>query len=245
MSAEIDPVDRGVVEEQIRFPGDGRELEGRIAYADAGVPAFSALIAGPHPLLGGDMENNMVRALLLGIAARGGLSLAFQYAGVGSSEGGPRDWTEAATTFWNEGRINEESKWVRDTSAAWSALRQLSGTCNSAAIGYSFGCWAVSQDLPGSGAGAAVFISPNPVRHRFAGPNCADVPILVIHSENDFACCREDVERWCSGLHTPPRLLVVPSAEHFFRGRETAVVETVLEFLESHLTEDEPCPQTR
>jgi alpha/beta superfamily hydrolase len=85
-----------------------------------------AVIAAPHPLYGGSLDNPVVEALAQGFAAGGLGAVAFNYRGVGRSEGqASADVARAADDY---GRI---IGWLRSTPAGQAAPLCLAG--------YSFG----------------------------------------------------------------------------------------------------------
>ena len=222
-----------VIEERISVDAPGRKLEGLLGYGLADTAAFAALVAGPHPLLGGDMDNNLVCALRRGLAANGGVTLAFNYAGVGASEGGPADWPTVVSAFWENGRFDEEEAWVADTSAAAETLTRLCDRPR-VVVGYSFGCWTAAHCL--DGASAAILVSPNPKRHDFACLSGSLIPLLVIHSDNDFTGTAAEISAWTASLRDPKTLTVLDAGEHFFRGREDEVVRVVARFIDGVLS---------
>ena len=59
-----------VVVESVRFSAGPFRLEGELAYPEERRPAGAVVLAGPHPLLGGNMPNNVVRALGEGLVHR-------------------------------------------------------------------------------------------------------------------------------------------------------------------------------
>lgn len=221
-----------ITEENIRIQGQGRMLEGMLAYPDDRA-CGSALIAGPHPFLGGDMRNNVVSSLLKAMASRGAVTLAFNYGGVGKSEGGPADWPAVISMFWKDGTFPEEQDWIEDARSAIATLRQ---SCNlpPILIGYSFGCWALVSNLPESGAKAIVLISPNPKQHEFEQLSGCAVPLLMIHSDNDFTCSESEMIAWFDSILEPKLRIQLSAGEHFFRGHEESVTKTVLDFLQQH-----------
>ncbi len=222
----------GFVEENVRIQGCERMLSGLLAYPDVGADCC-ALIAGPHPFLGGDMRNNVVSSLSKALTSRGTVTLAFDYGGVGSSEGGPADWPSVMSTFWTKGSFNEEHDWADDAGSAIAALSQW---CDfpPVLIGYSFGCWTVVKNLQGSGVKAIVLISPNPKQHSFEELSACPVPLLMLHSDNDFTCGISELMAWYESIREPKMRIQLPAGEHFFRGHETEVATTVLEFLQHH-----------
>ena len=216
-------------EEEVSIAAAGRRLEGRLTYPAARRSAWCALMAGPHPLLAGDMHNNVVRSLCEGLAAGGAVSLRFNYSGVGKSEGGPDDWPSDISTFWKENHVDAEADWMED---ARSASSELCAWCDlpQVVIGYSFGCQAAAGSDPGR-AEALVLISPNPKEHDFDSLSRSDAPLLVVHSDNDFACGPDELCEWFDRLRSPKSRAMISSGQHFFRGREDEVLATVLEFL--------------
>jgi len=235
------PCDADICEERVRIEGNQRTLEGVLAYPFDSAPTRCVLIAGPHPLLGGDFHNNVVRALLQGLAAGESVVLAFNYGGIGQSEGGPADWPAVTSQFWRDGTFDEERDWVEDTAAAVAALRRW---CDRplVMIGYSFGCWTVSRQLGQGKVRAVVMISPNPKRHCLDGLRHGRAPLLVIHSDNDFTCSGEECAKWFQTLGEPKRRVLLSAGEHFFRGREPDLVRAVTEFLAEHCEEPVVCP---
>ncbi len=91
---------------EVFIPCGGIRLEGRLEEA-AGPRA--ALIAHPHPLYGGDMDNPVVVALARAFREAGYSVLRFNFRGVGRSEGahgggGPEREDLAAAREWLRGR---------------------------------------------------------------------------------------------------------------------------------------------
>jgi alpha/beta superfamily hydrolase len=218
-----------VIEERVPIPAPGRTLEGVLAYPD-GAAFGSAVIAGPHPFLGGDMSNNVVTALAGQLAVSGLAVLTFNYGGVGASEGGPADWAAVTSAFWKDGTFPEEGEWVADTASALAAMRKWRRD-RPVLLGYSFGCWTAVRNLKNVDARAVVLVSPNPARHDFDGLNLNTAPLLVIHSDNDFTCDVTDMTAWFQSVRDPKCREQIPAGEHFFKGREATVCDTVLSFL--------------
>ncbi len=223
-------IETTIIEENVRIQGRDRMLEGVLAYP-ADRAKFTALIAGPHPFLGGDMRNNVVDTLSKTLASGGGVTLAFDYGGVGESEGGPTDWPAAMSAFWKDGMIPEEHDWVDDVGAAMAATREW---CDAplVLVGYSFGCWSIANHLRDSSAHAVVLVSPNPKQHVFDDLADCDVPLLIVHSDNDFTCSVSEMMTWFESIREPKVRVQLSAGEHFFRGHEAELAKVVLEFLQ-------------
>jgi uncharacterized protein len=221
-----------IIEETVRINGQGRVLDGNLAYP-ADQAMCSALIAGPHPFLGGDRRNNVVRSLSEALSSQGAVALSFDYGGVGASEGGPSDWPAVMSTFWKDGTFKEEGDWADDAGSALASLRTWSDLPR-VLVGYSFGCWTVTKNLSKSCAEAIVLISPNPEKHSFDELATCRVPLLLIHNDNDFTCSVSDMTAWFDSIRQPKTRVQLPASEHFFRGHEKELTNVVVEFLSQH-----------
>lgn len=219
-----------ILDELTRFESDGLSLEGRLAYPESANPTFAALIAGAHPLLGGREENNVADAVRTGLAAAGAVAMTFNYRGVGGSEAGGFDWERMIADFWREGRVPEEQLWLSDAKNALNHLRTIIDAPK-VLVGYSFGCWVISQLAAAANPPATILISPNPTQHDLSGVDTASAPLLVVSSDNDFSCPLDSLQAWFTERHDPKRHALLPGAEHFFRQREAEVVENVCNFL--------------
>ena len=64
------------------------DLEGVVAQPDAGLgPWPGVVMCHPHPLFGGNMDNNVVLAVTSALNDQGFATLRFNFRGVGNSEG--------------------------------------------------------------------------------------------------------------------------------------------------------------
>src|SRR5438094_7859543 len=79
-----------MAQERIRFPAAGDQapvLEGELWLPAGERGTAGVVVAHPHPLRGGSMDNNVVWAVCQGLAAAGIASLRFNFRGVDRSEG--------------------------------------------------------------------------------------------------------------------------------------------------------------
>jgi alpha/beta superfamily hydrolase len=214
------PVDDLMVE-SVRFPAGAYQLEGELAYADGPSLAGLMVLAGPHPLLGGTMHNNVVRGLGDGLAQHGLATLRFNYRGVGGSGGPPDDPVQRLAQFWESSRVAGENEHGEDLQGAVAFLRSVAGaTLPLTLIGYSFGCSLlplVAAEHPGA---ALVLIAPTIRTHDYTRYAGLDNPKLVIASTGDFAVDADELGGWFDRLPPPRRLVVQPRDSHFFRGHE-------------------------
>ena len=72
----------------VSFKVKGLSFEGVIAQPDGDDgPLPGVVICHPHPLFGGNMDNNVVLSVSFALAERGFVCLRFNFRGVGNSEG--------------------------------------------------------------------------------------------------------------------------------------------------------------
>jgi alpha/beta superfamily hydrolase len=226
--------DRPIVAEEVRFPSGPYRLQGELAYPESGDPRGAALLAGPHPLLGGTMENNVVRSLGPGLARRGLATLRFNYRGAGGSEGPPIDVARHLALFWETSHVPDEMDLRHDVQAAADFLRRAAGAdLPLALVGYSFGC-ALLPHVAVKGPCVRILIAPTVGKHDYDVFESAADPLLAIASEDDFAAGAAQVRSWFERLPGPKELILERFDNHFFRGHEEWLADGVLHFLEEH-----------
>jgi alpha/beta superfamily hydrolase len=218
--------------ESVRFPSGGLLLEGELSYPEQPQPRAGVVVAGPHPLLGGTMRNNVVAALTHGLARRGLATLRFNYRGTGQSEGPRVDGLNNLAEFWATSRLGEEPAYRSDLISACGFLREVLGEGTPvAAVGYSFGCSLLP--LVAESGVPLVLIAPTIGTHEYEAFTKLDNPLLVIVSEDDFAAKVDSLQHWFDRLSAPRRLERGRFDNHFFRGHEQWLADTVFAFLEA------------
>jgi alpha/beta superfamily hydrolase len=220
--------------EAVRFPAGDCRLEGELVYAE-GPPWGMAVLAGPHPLLGGSMHNNVVRGLGDGLARHGLVTLCFNYRGVGASEGPAADVGTHLAEFWRTSRTPDEPHYQTDLGGAMGFLcAAVGGDLPLALVGYSFGCTLLPGAVPpDDGPTALVLVAPTVGTHDYAAFEAAGGPKLVIAPENDFAADPGQLSRWFARLPGRKRLIRPRLDSHFFRGHEGWLAATVSDFLDA------------
>ncbi len=217
--------------ETVRFRSGLWLLEGEMAYTDS-APRAAAVIAGPHPLLGGTMENNVVRGLGDGLARRGVVTLRFDYRGAGASEGPVADAATRLAQFWECSRVADEAEYQEDVTDAASFLRRAVAPVRPVAlVGYSFGCSLLAGAAGVDATTPLVLVAPTVGTHAYESFAASLAPKLVIAPEDDFAASAERVREWFGYVAEPKRLLRPRLDGHFFRGHEDWLAEVVSDFL--------------
>jgi alpha/beta superfamily hydrolase len=225
----------GLVVETVYFRAEPYRLEGELAYPEDRFPAGAAILAGPHPLLGGNMHNNVIQSLGDGLAERGLASLRFNYRGVGQSEGPPLDVAHHLAQFWETSHVPDELDLRFDVQAAVAFLRSVVGDVQRLAlIGYSFGCTLLPFAREPSQSSLFVLIAPTLGKHDYQAFETLTDPVLVIASEDDFAIDSGRLQVWFDSLPGPRKLVRGQLDNHFFRRHEGWLLETVCDFLQEH-----------
>ena len=182
--------------QKLSIDGPAGRLE--IAVNQPDVPRRGiAVVAHPHPLYGGTLDNKVVQTLAKAFVASGYCALRLNFRGVGASEG-----------VFDEGRGE-----IEDFLALADYGRRTYGEGELAIGGFSFGGFvaaAAAQQLA-----PAHLVLAAPAVGRFP---VASVPgnTLVIHGEEDDVVPLKDVLDWARPQSLP--VIVFPGAGHFFHG---------------------------
>jgi hypothetical protein len=174
----------GRIEVDINDPGGGRR----------GI----ALIAHPHPLMGGTKDNKVVTTLARALYALGHVTLRPNFRGVGSTEG-----------THDEGR-GETADLIAVARHARARYGDLPLTC----AGFSFGSFVQTRVARQVKPDRLILVAPAVSRFE-----TGEVPAgtLVIHGELDEVVPLAAVLDWARPQNLP--VVVVPGGEHFFHGR--------------------------
>jgi alpha/beta superfamily hydrolase len=195
--------------------GPAGRLEARID-EPAGPLRAVAVVAPPHPELGGTLHDRVVYHATQGLTRVGCAVVRFTFRGAGASEG----------TFTGGPGEREDFRTVIDVAVArypgvpvW-------------AVGYSFGAWIAAE------VGAAdprvtqlVAIAPPVSSYDFDAAVQAGKPMYLIHGERDHLCPVKAVQRLYGMLAEPRELVVVDGADHLFDGHVSEVADTLVDLL--------------
>ena len=205
-----------MTEQRVSLPTrDGLQLEGRV-YRGEGKGRGSIILCHPHPLYGGDIDNNVVVALQGALAQKGFSTLRFNFRGVGGSEGG----------------CGEGVTEVEDVQAAVAFVAEKDAGPLYLA-GYSFGAYAgvrgVARD---DRVKALVCISPPVAIYDFALLREEQRPKLIVTGKRDLICPANLVEELFLSLPQPKVLQIVDGADHFWWGIEDQAADYCIDFLQ-------------
>jgi alpha/beta superfamily hydrolase len=172
-----------------------------------------AVLAHPHPKLGGTLHNPVVFHCDRELNAAGFATLRFQFRGVGSSEG-----------IHDDGHGE-----VEDVRAAATWLREIAPGAPLLLVGYSFGAvcslrLACAHDVDGViaiGLPARTLGAEEVERLR--------CPLVVVQGADDELASPDDVRRLLARAGERAALRVVDGAAHRFTGRAPDVARAVVE----------------
>jgi alpha/beta superfamily hydrolase len=170
------------------------------------------VICHPHPLYGGDMENNVVRALAEAFAAAGFAVLRFNFRGVGKSGG-----------HYGEG-IGEQE----DARAALTWLSAQPGIDADQLFlaGYSFGArvtLAVTATDPR--VRGFIVVAPPVLGGQWPSLQASRGPKVFLSGARDPYAPSEVLTGLVKSLPEPKRLVVFPDTDHFFVGQERTLAQ--------------------
>lgn len=162
-----------------------------------------AVIAHPHPVFGGTMDNKVVQTLARAFVQCGWHAVRFNFRGVGASQGS-----------YDEGRGE-----LQDLLAV-IAHEAPQGPL--ALAGFSFGAFVTSHAVqslwPDRAPEQLVLVGTAATRFDVAPvPPELHGRTLVLHGEQDDTVPLADVMRWARPQTLP--VLVVPGVAHFFHGQ--------------------------
>lgn len=176
-----------------------------------------AVIAHPHPLFGGTMENKVVQTLARAFVQSGWTALRFNFRGVGASAG-----------------THDEGRGETDDLLALVAQQAPDGPL--ALAGFSFGSFVASRALqtlwPARSIEKIVLVGTAAARFDVATlPPESHDRTLVVHGEMDDTVPLQAVLDWARPQSLP--VTVVPGGEHFFHGQLPLLKNLVLRHLRS------------
>lgn len=176
-----------------------------------------AVIAHPHPLFGGTMDNKVVQTLARAFVQCGWVAVRFNFRGVGRSAG-----------VHDEGR-GELADYL-------AVVRQCAPEGSIALAGFSFGAFI-------AGSAAAPLAEARDLRKlvlvgtavsRFAVPALPEAlhaRSLLVHGEQDDTVPLASVFDWARPQNLP--VTVLPGATHFFHGQLPLLRSLVVRHLDS------------
>jgi alpha/beta superfamily hydrolase len=191
----------------LTLQGGAGAIEALADAPDAGVwpaPVGTVVVAHPHPLFGGTMDNKVVQTLARAYVQCGWRAVRFNFRGVGASAGEHDE---------GRGEVGDMLAVIEQATSPGDAL---------AIAGFSFGAYVATQviaNLYPDRALASVALVGTAVS-RFAAPALPEDlhgRALVVHGEQDDTVPLAAVMDWARPQSLP--VTVVPGGGHFFHGQ--------------------------
>ena len=170
----------------------------------AGASRGIAVIAHPHPLFGGTLDNKVVQTLARAFVQCGWTAMRFNFRGVGASQG-------------------QFDHGVGEVADLLAVVEQVAPPGMPLALaGFSFGafatCQAVAALWPQRALESIVLVGTAASRFEVAPlPPEAHERTLVVHGEQDDTVPLAAVMDWARPQLLP--VTVIPGVEHFFHGQ--------------------------
>lgn len=188
--------------QRITWHGEAGAIEGLLDQPE-GVARGVAIVAHPHPLFGGTMDNKVVQTLARAFVQCGWTVARFNFRGVGASEGVHEAGAGEARDFL-------------------SVVEQVAPTGALAIAGFSFGSFVASHAIQSlwdkRDIEKIVFVGTATERLAVADvPESLHDKTLVVHGEQDDTVSLASVMDWARPQSLP--ITVVPGGGHFFHGQ--------------------------
>ena len=227
-------MDAEIFEERIEFASNLGRLEGILAYPADATPDACVLLLSPHPHLGGNMENNVIRHLARDCAQLGLASLRFNYHGVGGSTMHDATGVSLREYWWDIERTRDYARLLPDVEAAYNALRAcLPKARETAVIGYSLGSVVMGLAAHLFPEATAIAIAPPVDRVTLNGFDRFRRATIVVTGDQDFCFDETAFQRFYNALIGPKHHLRFQDSDHFYRKREAELFRALAPFLKN------------
>lgn len=204
-------------ETKVSFVSAGLTLEGVLATPEGAGPFAAVIICHPHPLYGGNMDNNVVCSLAQALPGSSFASFRFNFRGVGRSQGefdngiGEQRDVEAAISF--------------TATASHVDPRRVGLAGYSAGVAFGFPVGAGDSRIK---ALAAVSPPLNMFNFDFL-KSCTKPKFLISGSRDDFTDANRLLQ-FSQSLAEPKQCEIIEGADHFWSGYEALLATKVTAF---------------
>ena len=201
--------------ERLALQGGAGVIEALRDEPETGEPRGTAVIAHPHPLFGGTMDNKVVQTLARAFVQSGWRVVRFNFRGVGVSAG-----------VHDEGRGEAED--------FLAVVNQVAPEGTLALGGFSFGsfvtCSALASLWPARTVEHLVLVGTAAARFKVEAiaPELHE-RTLVVHGEQDDTVPLAAVMDWARPQSLP--VTVIPGGGHFFHGQLPLLKSLVIRHL--------------
>jgi uncharacterized protein len=191
--------------QRFSIPGAAGAIEIAVDEPQASIGVFKgvAVIAHPHPLFGGTMDNKVVQTIARAFVQCGWRAVRFNFRGVGASEGAHDE---------GRGELHDMLAVVKDQAPDGPL----------ALAGFSFGAFLTSHavaQLEGQRSLEKIVLVGTAASRFSVAPLAQQLHsrTLVVHGEVDDTVPLSSVMDWARPQNLP--VTVIPGVEHFFHGQ--------------------------
>ena len=186
--------------ERLVIDGPAGDLE-IVVNAPQHAPRGLALVAHPHPLQGGTLDNKVAVTLARTFFGLGYAAVRFNFRGVGRSQG---------TFDEGRGETDDALAALAHAKARYAAHAELPVVL----AGFSFGSFVQTRVAQRVAAERLVLVGPAVGRFSV---DAVPADTIVVHGEDDEVVPLAAVLAWARPQHLP--IVVFPGCGHFFHGR--------------------------
>jgi alpha/beta superfamily hydrolase len=202
---------------RVSFSSGSLILEGILAIPEGVGPFQAVIVCHPHPLYGGNMDNNVIHSVFETLTQASLASFKFNFRGVGGSQGefgrgiGEQEDVEAAISFIST---------VKEVDSKRIGL-----------AGYSAGAgFALPIGSRDARIKALAAVSPPLSMFDFDFlKSCPKPKLLISGSRDDFSPADQFLE-FCQNLPDPKECESIEGADHFWWGYESGLAARVAAF---------------
>jgi uncharacterized protein len=221
-SYDYDNIGKEMKRLEVRFTSSGLSLEGVVNMPDGPGPFPAVIVCHPHPLYGGNLDNNVVYHISQALAKNDFIALRFNFRGVEGSQG-----------HYDNGKGEQQ-----DVAAAVSYVTTLNETDsgNVGLAGYSAGAsYSMPIGLSDERVKAIAAVSPVITTSDFSYLRQCFKPKLMILGDQDYNVLGDRFLEFCGKLPEPKESYLVPGVDHYWWGYESILTEKITPFFNKTL----------
>ncbi len=211
-----------MIQQYVGFPSGNITLEGAWHLPDKESKFPVVVVCHPHPLYGGEMNNNVVIAVCHELCRQGIAAFRFNFRGAGSSQGS-----------YNGGICEQE-----DIKAALSFVSKDNNVDSSrmGLVGYSFGAGVSLSVSPSIDTIKAIaLISPPLEMPQWEEFSTYKIPKLIVGGSEDAFFPSDNLILRARDITDPKEYEIIEGPDHFWGGFETQLADRVASFFIRHL----------
>lgn len=175
-----------------------------------------AVVAHPHPLHGGTMDNKVVHTVFKSVLELGYIAVKFNFRGTGNSEGA-----------FDHG-VGEVEDVVAVAQSIQNQFIDRAGNLPLLLAGFSFGGGVQIQAAEQLNPESLILVSPS-LRHVGVRNIPAHVRnTLIIQGDKDDIVPLDAILDWAAPQSRP--VVIIPGAEHFFHGKLNMLKHVILDY---------------